>query len=261
RSANGITGADLRAYAQQRLQAGAAAAQINRELAALRRGYSLALKDGILPTRPHFELLPERNQRKGFFTDSEIATLCKHLPADIRDAVLFLSETGWRIMEGLTREWKDVDFTRGFIALGRDETKNEQSRIFPFTETLRSLLLQRKAITENIQKEKGVIIPYVFHVNGSKLFSGNKPSKLFRKVWKKACESAGLVGRVPHDFRRSAAMTLIRSGIDEQTAMDLLGHKTPSIFRRYRIVTDQEKFDAVKRLDRARKQKLKNGAK
>jgi hypothetical protein len=44
-------------------------------------------------------------------------------------------------------------------------------------------------------------------------------------------------------------MTMIRAGVDGQTAMDLLGHKTSSIFRRYRIVTDMERIDAVRKLD------------
>ena len=30
------------------------------------------------------------------------------------------------------------------------------------------------------------------------------PKGEFRKVWKPACEEAGLVGKTPHDFRRSA---------------------------------------------------------
>ncbi len=253
RSAVSITGADVRAFTDQRLKAKAAPAEINRELAALRRAYVLAVKDGKLPSRPSFELLPENNQRKGFFTEAEVTTLCTFLPEDFQDAVRFLFITGWRIMETLSREWRHVDFDRGTIQLEHDETKNKQSRIFPFTKYLSAMLTARKRKTDTIQKAKGRIIPYVFHVNGSPLFTAGKPVKEFSKAWKLACKQAGLAGRVPHDFRRSAAMNLITAGVDEQTAMDLLGHRTPSIFRRYRIVTDFDRFEAVKKLDSRKK--------
>lgn len=262
RPAVSLSGAEIRTYIQGRLSAGAAPAQVNRELAVLRRAYILSLKDGTLLTRPHFELLPERNQRKGFFTDEEFGTLCKHLPDEIRAPVIFMHETGWRIIESLSREWRHVDFETGTVILEGDETKNEQSRVFPLTQRLRNLLAEQKRKTQAVEREKGILIPFVFHVQGDRLYTGvnpPKPTKEFRKAWKSACEQGKLVGRVPHDFRRTAARNLIEAGIDEQTAMDLLGHKTPSIFRRYRIVTDRERFDAVRKLDEADKNRKARG--
>lgn len=46
--------------------------------------------------------------------------------------------------------------------------------------------------------------------------------------------AAGYPGRIPHDLRRSAIRTLVRAGLSEHTAMALSGHKTASIFRRYK---------------------------
>jgi integrase len=72
------------------------------------------------------------------------------------------------------------------------------------------------------------------------------------KSWKSACRSAGCPGRIPHDLRRTAVRNLVRSGVPEPVAMRLTGHKTPSVFARYDIISDGDLRDAVARLDRAK---------
>ena len=82
--------------------------------------------------------------------------------------------------------------------------------------------------------ERRLVCPYVFHYrNGKKIGD-------FRKKWAKACEAAGMVGIIPHDLRRCAARNLSLSGVREQLAMKITGHKTNSMYRRYRIVDEDE---------------------
>jgi len=45
---------------------------------------------------------------------------------------------------------------------------------------------------------------------------------------------------------------LVRSGVSERVAMKLTGHKTPSVFARYDIVSDGDLRDAAVKLDRAK---------
>lgn len=66
-----------------------------------------------------------------------------------------------------------------------------------------------------------------------------------RKKWAKACKAAGLEGVIPHDLRRCAARNLSLSRVREQLAMKVTGHKTNSMYRRYRIV-DEDKLRQVK---------------
>ncbi len=49
-----------------------------------------------------------------------------------------------------------------------------------------------------------------------------------------------MVGIIPHDLRRCAARNLSLSGVREQLAMKITGHKTNSMYRRYRIVDEDE---------------------
>ena len=67
------------------------------------------------------------------------------------------------------------------------------------------------------------------------------------------CEACGTsdakyVGRLFHDFRRTAARNMRKSGVDEDTAMTIIGHKTPSMFRRYDIKDESDIREAQQKM-------------
>jgi integrase len=86
--------------------------------------------------------------------------------------------------------------------------------------------------------------PYVFHDHGHRIVN-------YYKRWHRACQEAGLVGRILHDFRRTAVRNMVKAGIPERVAMQISGHKTRSIFDRYHIVADTDLQEAAKRLEEA----------
>jgi integrase len=218
-----------------------------RDRSALLRAYSLA-QQGTPPKmlyKPHFPRLKEGPPRQGFFEAHEVEAVCGLLPVDLRPVVRFAYITGWRVpSEVLTLTWAQVSFEGGSVRLEPGTTKNDEARIFPFTNDLRALLEEQRVRTEEIQRRTGQIVPHVFHRGGA-------PIKDFRGAWDTACRGAGIPGRIPHDLRRAAVRNLVRCGVPERVAMKLTGHKTRSVFERYNIVNEADLQDAAAKLNRA----------
>jgi hypothetical protein len=53
---------------------------------------------------------------------------------------------------------------------------------------------------------------------------------------------------IPHDFRRTAVRNLERAGVSRSVAMQLTGHKTEAVYRRYAIVSERDLGDGVEKL-------------
>jgi integrase len=227
-------------------------AEINRELALLKRMFSLAVQAGKLLHRPHIPMLQEDNTRTGFFEPDQYRSVLKHLPGEIRPVITFAYITGWRIAsEVLPLEWHRIDFPAGEIRLDAGTTKNRSGRVFPMTADLRRLLKSQHTEHERLKKA-GHIVPQVFFRMVAEGRGGEKkPHAIvsFNKAWKSACLAAGCPGRLPHDLRRTAVRNLVRAGIPQSVAMKMTGHKTDSVFRRYDIVSEGDLRDAARRLD------------
>jgi integrase len=237
-----ITTADIRAFIVERQDAGAAAAEINRELAALRRAFRLAVQAGRLVQCPHVPMLQERNTRRGFLESDQIDDICSALPEPLRPVVRFAYATGWRTAsEVLPLEWRNVDWAGRCVRLDPHTTKNGAARSFPFTSAIEMLMRMQLAEHERL-KRGGTIVPYVFHRDGERI-------KTFRRAWTDACLAAGCPGKLIHDMRRSAVRTFERAGVPRSVAMSIVGHKTESIYRRYAIVDEAMQREAAARLD------------
>ena len=93
RRAGQVTTADVTAYIVERKQASAANATINRELAALKRAYSLATKatPPKLYLRPYIPMLTENNVRSGFFERHQLDAVLSHLPEALRPLMIVAS--------------------------------------------------------------------------------------------------------------------------------------------------------------------------
>ena len=240
RSAAGVTGADVTYYADLRLKEKAAPATVNRELAALRRAYRLAVRQGLLLLVPSITTLREDNVRTGFLDPDQVEAVCAKLKRrEVEAAVVhFCYLTGWRSRsEVFPLTWAQVDWVGGFIRLEPGTTKNREGRAFPITPALRAVLERRLDYTRRCERTQGRIIPWVFHRKG-------QPVRSMKRSWREACRKAGVPGRVLHDLRRSAVRNLERAGVSRSVAMKLTGHKTESVYRRYAIVSESDLREA-----------------
>lgn len=221
---------------------GASNATINRELTALRRAMTLAVKSRKLAYRPEFELLEENNTRTGFLEPGEFQAIYDELPPYFKPVLHVAYLTGWRAQEILSRQWRHIDFDTGWLRLEVGETKNGKGRNFPMLPELRTVLEGQLASAKRIEAESGVPVPWVFH------YADGRRVGQYRKLWIGACKRAGLPGKLLHDCRRSAVRTLNRIGISRATAMEITGHQTDEIYRRYSIVDEVAMKEAAVKL-------------
>jgi len=118
-------------------------------------------------------------------------------------------------------------------------TKNNQGRLVPLVKEVIKSLWQWKQATLRLYPT----CVWVCHCRGKRL------RQVPRKRWKKACDLAGLKGKIFHDLRRTAIRNMVRAGISERVAMAISGHKTRSVFDRYDIVTESDISIARDRLE------------
>jgi integrase len=137
RRLSSISTADLRAFAARRLEAKTSPAEINRELAIVRRAFRLAVLTETYHGRvPAFPMLQERNVRTGFFDSDAFLAVRAQLPPALQAVVSFAYVTGWRVQsEVLPLEWRQVDRKAHSIRLDVGTTKNTKGRHIDFSET------------------------------------------------------------------------------------------------------------------------------
>lgn len=236
-----ITTDRVRSYIAARQEDGAANASIQKELAALKRSFNLAVQAGQLATRPHIPSVNVQNTREGFFEPDELERLIAELPDPLKPLVRFAALTGWRKGEVMPLQWSAVDFDAGEVRLWK--SKNDEPRVFPFRmlPPLAELLERQREYTRQVEKNQGRIVPHVFHRDGDKI-------KDMRSAWEGACERAKLTGWLFHDLRRTAVRNLERAGVPRSVAMKLTGHKTESVYRRYAIADSRALAEGVEKL-------------
>ncbi len=239
--AHQITTADVQAFIAQRQAEGASNGEINRELAALKRMYNLALRAEKIAKRLYVPKLEEDNARQGFLEREDFNRLLAQLPDYLRPPLGFAYYTGWRIKsEILPLTWDRVDLDAGTVRLYRGTTKNRDGRVIALPQVLKDILEQQWA--EHLASYPDC--SFVFHREGQYI-------RNFRKAWQGSCQRAGLLGKIPHDFRRTAVRNLVRAGVPERVAMMITGHKTRSVFDRYNIVSAGDLEEAARRIDKA----------
>ncbi|MEW5983451.1 MAG: site-specific integrase [Acidobacteriota bacterium] len=242
-----ITTTDVRTYIAKRQTEHAANGSINRELAMLKRTFTLAIQAGKLLHRPHIPMLREDTARRGFFERDQFDAVMRHLPNPLRPLFEFAYFTGWRVKsELLPLTWGQVDRNACLVRLEPGTTKNREGRAFDFSElrAVQDLLDGQWKQREELRRTKNLICPFVFHRGGKRI-------KDFRHAWESACKAAGCPGRIPHDLRRTAVRNLVRAGVPERVAMRVTGHKTRSVFDRYDITSSGDLRAAGARLNEA----------
>ena len=244
-SALAITSEDIDRYADGRLTDGAQPATVNRDLAALRRAFRLAVQKHLLPSMPHVALRREDNARQGFLDPPDFDALLSELRtreavvADVSEAAYFTCLRRGNVL-GLT--WPMVapvvqggQLVGGELRLPGTITKNRKPLMLPLGGRLLAVFARRWLARHHT-------VAAVFHRDG-------RPVSRFDEVWRAATNAIGRPGFLFHDLRRSGARALRRAGVDVETIMQLGGWKTRSMFARYAIVDARDLAEAQTKLE------------
>ena len=243
----------IRTYQALRLEQETSVATVNREVGTLRRMFTLAIESGDLTRKPVFKMLKGEKTRQGFVEHGDFLKLLGHLPAHLRPFVEFLYYSGWRKGAAKNLQWSEVNMEGRTIRLEIEMEDLEKPK--PLGLPLHGRLWE---IIKERHKERRLDIKLVFHHKGRGIGD-------VRKAWRRACIAAGLgrmemvdigggqkketyVGLIIHDLRRCAARNLSRAGVPEVVAMKITGHKTNSMYRRYRIVDENELREAQEKM-------------
>lgn len=226
-------------------------ASINRHLAILRAALRLGRRHGKLLVVPEFERLQEKPPRQGFVGDVDFLALEAKLPEYLRLPIAFAYTYGWRKEAVSTLAWDKLNLREGTVELDARYSKNGEPVMVHLTPSLRerfqrqweaTVALVRKQTPDATPQQVRETVPWVFHRRGQRIGD-------FRRAWKRACKAIGRPELTPHDLRRSAARNMDRRGISRTVAMAMAGWKTDAIYRRYRIVSDEDLREAAAKLE------------
>jgi len=228
-------------------------ASINRTLQVLSQAFRLAIRRGHLSRVPHIRRLNEAdNVREGFFDEAEARAVLLNLPDDgLQDFVLFGRLCGWRKGSISKLPWNSVDLEADEILLPGKYVKHRKPLKMAIEGELKKVLERRAAARSFERNGVAEISEFVFHRGDG------RPINEFRKSWRTATRLAGCPGRLFHDFRRTCARDLIRSGVPETVAMAVTGHRTNAIFKRYNITDSADLRAALRKVGVYRKAQAK----
>ena len=234
-----ISPADVEAFRAQRTKrdGGKASTQtINGDHAVLKHCLNIAVRRGLLVSNPAARVpMPNpHNERDRVLSAEEWTRLYEAAKPHLKPVLLLAYQLGQRLGEIVRLEWNRVDLRRGFITLRAIDTKSHTARQIPMTPDVKVTLQQ-------LARARSLATRHVF------LYQG-KPLQGFRSAFATALEEAGVVGFRFHDMRHCAATNLRRAGVDTTTAMQLIGHTSPQMWKRYNHIREADLAHAAKTL-------------
>ncbi len=201
-------------------------ASVNRELELLRRALNLGKRHTppLVAHAPFVEMLKVENIRTRRITHEEYQMLIEALRTPERYAAVIAYHTGWRlgVIRGLA--WDQVDWEEMVIRRPIEEDGKKRVGTAPIYGDMQEAL---KACME-------VESDYVIH--RERRGRAGKQVVDISKAWQTATLSVGLAGFRFHDLRACAVSNLMSAGVSAYDAMQISGHKTDSMLRRYDIV-------------------------
>jgi len=236
----------IEAFIAERLDGGVTNSTVNRDLAALRRMFTLAEEWGLVEKNPmrHIRKLKENPPRTRHLTQEEVNRLIDACNQEwLKLAILIAVETGLRksAIFGLKRQ--DIDFQSAVI---RVRSKGNKMITVPLTKLVQAALHRR---IEELSREK-VVSQYIFPspVDASKPIRSD-----YDKGFKAACRRAGIKDLRFHDLRHTFASLFYERTGDWKALQEILGHSDISTTMKvYTHLREEHLRQAISRFEQHR---------
>lgn len=199
---------------------------VNRYCATLSTAFTLAFKEWEWISENPFQKvskLKEHTGRTRFLSKEELNILlekCKESSnPHLFGIVLIAASMGLRFNEIATLKKRHVDLINGFVTL--EKTKNGDIRVVPLPSQVANYL-------DSLPSKQSE--DYLFPSKNPTSLPSNS---LIRKAFLKALEQAEIKNFKFHDLRHTSASHLAMNGATQGELMEILGHRSPAMTRRY----------------------------
>jgi len=235
-------------YMADRKAEGASNRTINMELAVLSR--AVGSKFQIL--WPKLKRLEENHDvGRALEPDEERAIL--EMAAKNRSRLIYpflytLAWTGMRSDEARTLRWSQVNFEGGEVVVGKSKTEAGKGRRIPMSANLKAVLTTHASMCA---AKLGELRPewFAFPLSNRLAFKDpTKPVTTMKTAWESVREAAKVDCRL-HDLRHSFCTKLAEAGVPESTMLDMMGHVSMAMLRRYSHIRAQARREAIDALE------------
>jgi len=162
--------------------------------------------------------------------------------------LMTLAWTGIRSDEARMFQWWQSDLEGGDIIVGRSKSEKGTGRVISISGPLRAALEHHAAWCA---AHLGPIQPdwYVFpKMNRTRPVDATKPVTSLKTAWNSVRETAGVQCRL-HDLRHTFCTKLGEAGVPEQTMLDMMGHASTTMLRRYSHIRAKARREAIDALE------------
>lgn len=156
--------------------------------------------------------------------------------------------TGMRSDEIRQLRWSQIDFEKKQITVGKAKTAAGRGRMIPINPTLEAVLSMHASWCASLF---GPLKPdwYVFPFSSrTKPVDPTRPVTSLKGAWSAICETAAIKARV-HDLRHTLCTKMAEAGVPEATMLDIMGHMSTAMLRRYSHIRKAAKVEAMQAIE------------
>ena len=235
-----ITAHTIRSYFVSLQERGLAEVSVQSAARAIRALCNFMVRDEIITHSPFAKVkMPKADDpTPTSFTSTELKQLYKTADSHRDRAILLcLLDTGCRAAEFIAWNVGDVNINTGAVHLRH--TKNRESRTVYIGLRARRDLLKHYAGLPDVSPDAPIWINEN-NAPGQRLTDSG-----LRQLLERIADNAGVDHCSPHKFRRTYALTALRSGMNVYALQRLMGHKTLDMLLRYLRLTEGDLKDVA----------------